>query len=121
MAVVGRKEAGVPASVKVWLIGVPIVAPPESRSVATTVPLPEATEVEKAHAVGVSMPVRRTAGWGVPLESVTTTLVLANGNPVGDAMLAPLVMATTTAIREVLMELVLFSENSVNAKLIPKI
>jgi hypothetical protein len=57
------------------------------------------TEVENAHAVGSSLPVKRTAGCAVPLESVTTTLVDANVAPVGVATLGPLAIATITGTR----------------------
>jgi hypothetical protein len=101
MPVLGRKFAGVPASVNAWLIGVPKVAPLMSKSVATTVPAPGATEVENAHGVGVSTPVRSTAGCATPLESVTTTEVEANCAPVGVAMDAPFWIATITGTRGV--------------------
>ena len=96
IAVLGRKEGGEPASVKVCVTGVPNVAPLASKSVAVTLPAPGATEVEKAQGVGVSTPVRSTAGCAVPDESVTTTLVEAKAAPVEVGMLAPLVMATMT-------------------------
>jgi hypothetical protein len=98
---VGRKEGGDPTSVNDWDTGVPKTAPAASRSVATTVPAPTATEVVNAQGVGVSIPVKRTAGCGVPLESVTTTLVEANSAPVGVGMAGPLAMATMTEIRVV--------------------
>jgi hypothetical protein len=97
--VVGKNEGGEPASVKVWVTGVPKVTPLTSKSVATTLPAPGATEVEKAHGVGVSTPVRSTAGCATPEESVTTTEVEANAAPDGVGTLAPLAMATMMGIK----------------------
>ena len=113
MAVVGEKVGGVPASVNAWLIGVPKVAPFTSKSVATTVPAPGFTDVEKAHGVGVSTPVKSTAGCATPDESVTTTLEEANAAPVCVLIGAPFARATMTEIKGVDIEIPSNEVNSV--------
>ena len=101
MPVLGRKDAGEPASVKLCVTGVPNVAPLMSKSVAVTEPAPGATEVLNAQGVGVSAPVRSTAACATPVESVTTTEGDANCAPVGVGIDAPLVTATMTGTRGV--------------------
>src|ERR1700678_3812949 len=96
MPVVGKNDGGEPASVNVCTVGVPRTAPFTSRSVAVTEPAPVATLAVKAQGVGVSTPVKRTAGCATPVESVTTTEVEAKAAPVGVAMELPLMMATMT-------------------------
>jgi hypothetical protein len=98
----GKKVGGVPASVNCAVIGDPKVTPLISSAVATTVPAPGLTLVEKAHGVGVSTPVRRTAACATPDESVTTTEVLAKGAAVGVGVLGPTATATITGTRGVL-------------------
>jgi hypothetical protein len=110
MPVGGKKFGGEPASVKVCVIGLPRAAPFTSSAVATTVPAPGATLVEKAHGVGVSTPVSRTAGCAVPDESVTTTEVEANAAPVGVGVEGPTAMATMTGTRVALIGRLLFGD-----------